>query len=213
MSPRLTELRIGDSEDLWLDLGFETAEGRCRLGTTDIVLTGSTEGRGIHGWTWSGAHSTAQVGDITTAVVSAPDDDRDDDVTPGPTHRNGAVGLFYVVLFGPSWKEAAGAVASLGLDPGHGVAMGSSRPVTLRSLADAGDVGVEVIGPEEPDPARGWRLWGIIVEVDDLDRTAEHLGRRLRSIKQAVQPGRRIATLDKAAGSTVATAFIGPDER
>ena len=44
----------------------------------------------------------------------------------------------------------------------------------------------------------------------DLDATARYLGDRLHPAKGAVQPGRRIATLDRGAGSTVAMAFMSP---
>ncbi len=211
MSPTLAELGVGDEPELWSDLGFDVVDDRCRLGTVDVVLTGPGEGAGIHRWSWRNGEAGASVGDIPTTVVDAPVLD------PGPAHPNGAVGLFYVVLFGPSWAQAAAGLTELGLDPGEGRPMGraadASAPVTLRSLADAGGVEIEVIGPAEPEPDRGWRLWGTIVEVADLDATAEHLGPRLRPVKAAVQRGRRIATLDRSAGSSVAIAFMGPDER
>ncbi|MEL7155800.1 MAG: glyoxalase, partial [Actinomycetota bacterium] len=207
MPPTLAELHIGDAAEHWSALGFDVVAGRCRLGTIDVTLTGPEAGRGIHGWAWRDTAGPVGVGDVPTASVHTPIPER-----AGP-HPNGAVGLYYVVLFGPSWAEAAAELTALGLDPGQGRPMGSSPGANLRSLADAGDVAVEVIGPVETDPARGWRLWGTIVEVADLDATAAHLGPRLRPIKDAVQPGRRIATLERSAGSSVALAFMGPDER
>ncbi len=46
----------------------------------------------------------------------------------------------------------------------------------------------------------------------DLDALAAQLGpERLRPIKQAVQPGRRIATLDRAAGLKTNVAFMTPE--
>ncbi len=209
MKPTLAEIHVGDVPEVWADLGFTVADARCRLGTIDVVLTGAgtddQEPEGIHAWTWRDVDAT-DVGDITTTVTSDPPPP-----AAGP-HPNRALGLFYVVLFGPSWDEAADAVRGLGLDPGMGEAMGSSERSPLRSLADAGDATIEVIGPPEHDPDRGWELWGTIIEVDDIDATAAELGDRLRPVKPAVQRGRRIATLDNAAGSSVAIAFMGPDE-
>lgn len=207
MPPRLAELRVGDEPDLWSELGFLVSGDRCRLGTVDVVLTGPDEGRGIHAWGWRDLSGQPSVGDIPTTAVAGTEPE------PAPAHPNGVSGLFYVVLFGPSWSAAATAVSGLGLEAGEGRPMGPSEPITLRSLADAGDAEIEIIGPAEPDPSRGWRLWGTIVEVADLDATAEHLGPRLRAIEDAVQPGRRIATLDRSAGSSVPIAFMGPDER
>ena len=60
------------------------------------------------------------------------------------------------------------------------------------------EVILEVVGPPDcpnQDPAR-W--FGIAVDVPDLDQLAALLGDRLGPIKDAVQPGRRIATLRDA---------------
>jgi hypothetical protein len=47
--------------------------------------------------------------------------------------------------------------------------------------------------------------------VDDLDRAAGMLGDRLKEPKQAVQPGRRIATLrSREAGLTTPVALMTP---
>jgi hypothetical protein len=59
-----------------------------------------------------------------------------------------------------------------------------------------------------PAPAR---FWGLVVVVEDLDALAEQLGEHLGSIRRAVQPGRRIATLRESAGLGEAVAFMGPE--
>lgn len=214
MSPSLVELGIGDEPSLWTELGFHVDQDRCRLGAVDVVLTGSDGQRGIHSWSWVGANSGIQVGDIPTTVVTDTSTDTSaststiGDGADAAEHPNGVIGLFYVVLFGPSWLDGAEAMESLGVSPGEGRPMGSGQPVMLRSLADGGGAQIEIIGPPDRDPERNWRLWGMIVEVADLDHTAARLGPALRPIKPAVQPGRRIATLDRSAGSSVAVAFI-----
>ena len=61
---------------------------------------------------------------------------------------------------------------------------------------------------EQPDgPAR---LWGISFLVEDLDATAAFLGDRVGEPRDAVQPGRRIATLRREAGLGPAIAFMTP---
>jgi hypothetical protein len=49
------------------------------------------------------------------------------------------------------------------------------------------------------------------VTVADLDALAARLGDHLGRIKDAVQPGRRIATLSGAAGLGEAVAFMSPE--
>ena len=72
----------------------------------------------------------------------------------------------------------------------------------------AGEVILEVVGPPTPDGDGPAGFYGLAFNVVDLDETAGFLGDRLHPAKEAVQEGRRIATLDKGAGSSVAIAFM-----
>ena len=76
-----------------------------------------------------------------------------------------------------------------------------------------GEVILELVGPAEPQADAGPpRFFGLAFTVRDLDETAAFLGDRLHAAKDAVQPGRRIATLDKAlGGSSVPIAFMTPE--
>jgi len=65
---------------------------------------------------------------------------------------------------------------------------------------------LELGGPAEGDV----RFWGLTLVVDDLDAAAERLGGRLGRVKEAVQPGRRIATVQREAGLSVPLAFMTP---
>ena len=60
------------------------------------------------------------------------------------------------------------------------------------------------------DPSGPARLWGLAFSVDDLERTAHSLGGLLGAPREAVQPGRRIATLRGQAGLGPAIAFMSP---
>jgi hypothetical protein len=60
------------------------------------------------------------------------------------------------------------------------------------------------------DPNGPARLWGISFLVQDLSATAEALGDRLGTPRDAVQPGRKIATLRREAGLGPAVAFMTP---
>ena len=66
---------------------------------------------------------------------------------------------------------------------------------------------LELGGPAEAE--RPW-LWGLTLVVEDLDAAAELLGARLGQVKDAVQPGRRIATVGREAGLGVPLALITP---
>jgi hypothetical protein len=65
---------------------------------------------------------------------------------------------------------------------------------------------VEVVEADGRAP----RLWGLVVVVADLDAAAEALGDRLGAVKDAVQPGRRIATVRREAGLSTPLALMTP---
>jgi hypothetical protein len=54
------------------------------------------------------------------------------------------------------------------------------------------------------------RFWGLALTVEDLDRTAQRLGRDVGEIRPAVQRARRIATLRRSAGLAVPIALMSP---
>ena len=74
---------------------------------------------------------------------------------------------------------------------------------------------LELIGPKDPIEGddRPARFFGLAFTSKDLDLTAKAWGDRLHPAKEAVQPGRKIATLDKSAGSTTAIAVMSRDFR
>jgi hypothetical protein len=60
------------------------------------------------------------------------------------------------------------------------------------------------------DPDGPARLWGLAFTVEDLDRLAKEIGDDLAGPRDAVQEGRRIATLKRSAGLSVPLAFMTP---
>jgi hypothetical protein len=73
-----------------------------------------------------------------------------------------------------------------------------------------GPVIVEVIGQDGVAGEGPAGFFGLALTVADLDATAAYLGDRLHPAKDAVQPGRRIATLDRSADVRTALAFMSP---
>jgi hypothetical protein len=77
-----------------------------------------------------------------------------------------------------------------------------------------GEVILELVG--QPDSAREGDpgFFGLAITVADLDAAADQLGDHLGQIKDAVQEGRRIATLrHRDLGMSVATALMSPEPR
>ena len=94
---------------------------------------------------------------------------------------------------------------------------GSARkPTAVRQafhrFADQGGRRGSIIEIVESDRVRSPALFGLVLNVADLDAAAARLGPELVSApKPAVQPGRRIATVRAGAGLGVALALMSPE--
>jgi hypothetical protein len=194
--PELSALAIADPPERWGALGFEVPASRLRLGTIDVQL--GAPGEGIVAWALRGAEPEVDgLAGIDSASGSA---------QPHPGHPNGAIGIDHVVIATPDFDRTATALERAGLG--------------LRRVRDAGGFrqGFRRLGPaimelvEARDAAAGAaRFWGLVVVVEDLQALAERLGEHLGVVKQAVQPGRKIATLQGSAGLSTKLAFMDPE--
>ena len=116
------------------------------------------------------------------------------------THPNGAIAVDHLVALTPDFDRTVSRLVDAGLD--------------YRRTREAGEgfrQAFFVVGPcllELGGPASGdVRFWGLTLVVADLDSAASLLGARA---KDAVQPGRRIATVPADAGISVPLALMTP---
>jgi hypothetical protein len=130
-------------------------------------------------------------------------------------HPNGTVAIDHVVLATPSYPRTIKALGTAGFALRRERDTGSYGAPMRQGFFRAGDVIIEVIGaageanPEGAGPAA---FYGLALTVADLDATAMRLGEALGNIKDAVQPGRRIATLrHRDLHMSTAIAFMSPD--
>lgn len=192
--PTLEELEVADEPHDWRALGFEVGDGVCEVSTVRLRLVGKGPRRGILGWTLG-------EGSERPAAAAA--------------HRNGVVAIDHVVMLSPDLDRTVEALRSEGFDlrrvregdtPG-----GSTRQAFFR----VGEPILEVVQAPEgtsvaANPDGPARLWGISFLVEDMERTASVLGELLDPPRDAVQPGRQIATLRPEAGLGPAIAFMTP---
>ena len=115
-------------------------------------------------------------------------------------HPNGATAIDHVVVFTDDRDRTAAALAAAGGD----VRRRGDPPELPAPMAFVrfGELVVEVA--QAGGPAR---IWGVSVVVPDLDALA---GPLLGAARPAVQPGRRIVTVSRAAGLSLAVALITP---
>jgi hypothetical protein len=197
----LAALQIADPSEAWAALGFTvSADGVVVLGGVELWLDAS--GRGITGWTLRRISLYHDVDGLPTGVTTDPG-------PAGTGHANGAMGLDHVVVTTPDFDRTAAALEDAG--------------IPLRRVRDAGfRQGFRRLGPaileivEAPSmPAGPARFWGLVVVVADLVGLRARLGGRgpslLGEIRDAVQPGRQIATLSETAGLSPRIAFMDPE--
>jgi hypothetical protein len=194
MRPELDEIVVADPPDVWEALGFTVAGGVVALGGVRIRL--GARGRGIVGWSLRDLREGQDLDGIDTRVSHAPPAE--------PTeHAIGVTAVDHVVALTPDLDRTVTRLRAAGLD--------------YRSTREAGNgfrQAFFVLGPcllELGGPADGdVRFWGMTLVVDDLDAAADRLGDRLGRVKDAVQPGRRIATVRPEAGLAVPVALMTP---
>ncbi|HET9729151.1 MAG TPA: glyoxalase [Acidimicrobiia bacterium] len=177
----LTELDVAGDRDAWQAAGFAVAaEDRVALSQVSLCL-GTTE-QGIGPW----------------RLREDPPAPRLDD------HPNGAVALDHLVVFTDDPARTTTSFADHGWSARRVREVGNGRTQTFFR---SGEVIIELVGPIAG--IAGEQNWGLAITVRDLDACAVLLGDRLGAIKDAVQPGRRIATLHhEACGLTVPIAFM-----
>jgi hypothetical protein len=188
----------------WSQLGFAVEDDELRVGTTRLVLDPAAGTGSIVGWSLRDALAADIDGLATTSSTRDP--------APPPEHPNGARQLDHVVVMTPDLPRTFAALDAAGLDLRRVRDAEQQGRAIRQGFFRMAEVILEVVGPAEPDPDGGpATFWGLVVVVDDLDACAERLGERLGSVRDAVQPGRRIATLRTGAGISVPTAFISPE--
>jgi len=204
--PTVDELFIAAVPEAWTEAGFEVDGDTCEVGTVRLRLQGGP-GRGITGWSMRDLGERELDGLDTRASESPP--------ASGGAHPNGALSIDHLVVISPDLDRTAAVLRDAGLDLRRlreGDTPGGSR---RQAFFRMGELILEVV--EAPpgtgiaaDPAGPARLWGISFLVADLGTPAALLGDRLRDPRDAVQPGRRIATVATAAGLGPAIAFMTP---
>jgi hypothetical protein len=196
--PALVGLSVSGTFDGWADAGFAVDDDLVTLGSVRI-RNARGAGDGILAWSLSGVDDGAIDGLLTVAGEPAPQPMR---------HPNGTVAIDHLVVASPDLDRTTEALGAFGVELRRRRDAGRMEqrffrlgPVILELIGEPGEHG--------PGPAS---FWGLAVTVDDIDSTAALLGDHLGPVTDAVQPGRRIATLrHEALDIPVPIAFLTPN--
>lgn len=208
--PTLVAITVLDEPERWRDIGFDVADdGTCRVGAVRVDLSPPGEGErpGVAGWAFDGLDDEPMgIDGIPTSLVLLAATGLPGEATP--SHANGATSLDHVVVTTPDVDRTVAALEGAGLRAlRERPTEAGGRPMRQVFLRP-GEAIVEVVGPAEPSGSGRARFFGLAFTVADLDVTAALLGEALGQAKDAVQPGRRIATIRSSAGLGVPVAFM-----
>ncbi len=197
---RVEWLTIGGDREQWRTLGLTVgADGLVPFLFSSLRIVDGEHG--IRGWALSGIDPAIHdIDGLPTTVV--------DESPPAiAQHANGAVELDHVVVLTGSLDRTCGAIADATGAPLKRVReLGDTRQGFHR--IGRGGLIVEVVERPEvgDDPAS---FWGVVINVPDLDAATAVAGPDLiGAAKDAVQPGRRIATVRSEAGLGLPVALM-----
>jgi hypothetical protein len=202
---RVEWLTIVGDIDTWRSLGLSaTDDGLIPLfGTALRIVSPEAEDvqSGIDGWALSGIDdTTTSVAGLTTTVV--------EQLAPiFATHSLGARSIDHVVVMTGDLESTTGDIAlATGCELKRIREVGKIRQGFHR--IGRGGLIVEVVQHEEDDRSVA-EFWGLVIIVEDLDEACAQLGAdRVGEPKDAVQPGRRIATIRSSVGLGTAVALM-----
>jgi hypothetical protein len=205
----IDELQIGDEPERWRELGFAIRDGCCQIGSVRVRLVGREAGKGILAWS---------LRELTSVELDGLPTERSREPMPpcAVEHPNGVTAIDHVVAVSPALDRTVAALEEAGLSlrriREEPTPAGAPRQAFFRLGAEI----LEVI--QEPErivadaggPDRPARLWGLALISPDLDRTVELLAPHASAPHDAVQAGRRIATVRRSAGLALPVALMTP---
>ncbi len=224
-TPTIDELTIADDPARWAALGFDIDDGSAQIASVRLRFTGAApapEGStpaaratpvpGIVAWSLRDVHSAELDGLPTTISERALP-------APAPAHANGVVAIDHVVAASPELDRSVAALQAAGIDLRRVREQPTPAGAPRQAFFRLGHEILELIQePAEVVQGAGGRdhparFWGLALLVEDLDRCAEQLAPNLSEVRPAVQPGRRIASVRRAAGLALPLALMSGDER
>jgi catechol 2,3-dioxygenase-like lactoylglutathione lyase family enzyme len=214
----IEQLTIADAPESWAALGFAVDGDRCRVGAVELRLAGRDAGRGLVGWSLRGLagddDAALALDGLPTTRAEASGGEPTDPPAPAPPHPNGITRIDHVVAVSPDLDRTVTALQAARLDlrriREQPTPAGAPRQAFFRlgaeileAIQEPAEVSARAGGGDRPA-----FFWGIALRSDDLDATVAWLGANVSEIRDAVQPGRRIASLRREAGLALPVALM-----
>ena len=190
----VASVTVGDAPAVWAGLGFAVRGDRVRVGGLELCL-GVAPGPGLR--------RVTAVGEGEAKVDGLPFGWTPYGSPVGDEHPNGVVALDHIVVATDGLERTTAALQAAGFE------LRRVRERARQAFLLAGPCVFEVV---EHDQATGATFWGLAFAAD-LETLAAGAGALVGDVRDAVQPGRRSATLRREAGASVAVAFLSERTR
>jgi catechol 2,3-dioxygenase-like lactoylglutathione lyase family enzyme len=203
----VAEVVLAGDAEAWRDAGFRVENDVARVGTVALRFAGATAGERVMRCAMRGLES-GELDGLPVASSEAPTVD-----IPAAPHPNGVTRIDHLVAFTADLDRTVAAGEAAGLDlrrvREEPAPAGSPRQAFFR----LGEVILEVAEAPPGSPLSDGapaRFYGLAFVVEDLDAAAAELGQLLGEPRDAVQPGRRIATVRREAQLGLPVALMTP---
>lgn len=211
MAHALQRIVVGDDPDAWRAAGFRVLGNEATLGKVVIELVGADGERGVLGWSIAGV--TTDIEQIPTIKVATPTvepvlaaDPEDLEV-----HTNAVFAIDHVVVETGDVDQTVEAFAGVGMAERRRSTMSTPLGERQQSFLWAGRVIIEIVGPAVPEASAPMGIWGLALVSSNLKTTAHVLDEYLSEPRDAVQPGRKIATMrTQSLGISVPIVVMSP---
>lgn len=186
---QLTAVGVGGTPAAWAAAGFAVTNGAVQVGATSLVID----------------PGGAALGPLAISGVTDPIDRMDVVREPAPspyrasTHANHVVAIDHLVVTTPDPDRTTAALAAAGIELRRVRRFPVGGTLRRQSFFWLGDVILELVGPDEAAGDGPAVPWGLAFTTADLAATVSYLGDAVSPPRPAVQRGRRITALRRAA--------------
>jgi hypothetical protein len=213
---KVESLTIAGDPELWRSLGLTVLnDGTIPLFGTSLRVVAPASGAlgsdnpetGIVSWALSGIPVPGPSESAAVLIDGLPTEVVEEAPPVFASHDMAASALDHVVVLTPDLERTSAAIEeATGCELKRIREVGSMRQGFHR--ISRGGLIVELV--ERPDvPDGDAAFWGLVLIVDDLDQVYSQLGpERVSAPKDAVQPGRQIATIRGDVGLGLPVAFM-----
>ena len=195
MAHALQRIVIGDDPDSWRSAGFSVLDNEMVFGKTVVELAGTANGRGVLGWAIEGV--TSNIESITSIAPSGTT--LAVEQRTGLDNTNAVFAIDHVVIETGDLDRTVAAFTEVGIKERRQGQMTTSLGERRQSFLWAGRVIIEIVAPVTADPNVAMRVWGLALVSANLATTSHVLAENMSEPRNAVQPGRKIATIDTSA--------------